>query len=86
MCFDVFGEEKIKQFNIQMGEELVVSFDIDARQWQDRWFNSLRAWKVERVNGNTLAAPAGGEGAPLPPPTTDIPAFNPEDSNDDLPF
>ena len=42
MCFDVFGADKIEQFNIQMGEELTVSFDVDARQWQDRWFNSIR--------------------------------------------
>ena len=32
MCFDVFGADKIEQFNIQMGEELTVSFDIDARR------------------------------------------------------
>ena len=63
MCFDVFGADKIEQFNIQMGEELTVSFDVDARQWQDRWFNSIRAWKVERVS---TAAPAPG--APVPPP------------------
>lgn len=44
MCFDVFGDDKIKQFNIQVGEELNVSFDIDAREWQGRWFNSIRAW------------------------------------------
>ena len=25
MCFDVFGADKIEQFNIQMGEELTVS-------------------------------------------------------------
>ena len=53
MCFDVFGADKIQQFNIQVGEELNVSFDIDAREWQGRWFNSIRAWKVDRV-------PAGG--------------------------
>ena len=39
MCFEVFGGDKIDQFNIQMGEEINVSFDIDARQWQDKWFN-----------------------------------------------
>ena len=65
MCFDVFGADKIEQFNIQMGEELTVSFDVDARQWQDRWFNSIRAWKVERVSAT---APAGAPGAPVPPP------------------
>ena len=29
MCFDVFGDDKIKQFNIQVGEELNVSFDME---------------------------------------------------------
>lgn len=42
MCFEVFGAEKIDQFKIQIGEELTVSFDVDARQWQDWWFNSFR--------------------------------------------
>ena len=27
LCFDVFGEDKINQFNIQIGEELTVYFD-----------------------------------------------------------
>ena len=83
MCFDVFGAEKIEQFNIQMGEELTVSFDIDARQWQDRWFNSIRAWKVERVNATASIA----QGIPVPPPTPSItPEFTPGDAIDDLPF
>ena len=56
MCFDVFGADKIEQFNIQMGEELTVSFDVDARQWNDRWFNSIRAWKVERVSAGAPMA------------------------------
>lgn len=86
MCFDVFGADKIEQFNIQMGEELTVSFDIDARQWQDRWFNSIRAWKVERVSAAAAAAPAAA-GAPVPPPTpTATPEFTVGDANDDLPF
>ena len=64
MCFDVFGADKIEQFNIQMGEELTVSFDVDARQWNDRWFNSIRAWKVERVGAGAPMA----SGSPVPPP------------------
>ena len=83
MCFDVFGADKIEQFNIQMGEELTVSFDVDARQWQDRWFNSIRAWKVERVGAGTPMAP----GAPVPPPAPSAtPEFTPGDAKDDLPF
>ena len=83
MCFDVFGTDKIEQFNIQMGDELTVSFDIDARQWQDRWCNSIRAWKVERAG----SAPAdNGQGVPPPPAPAAAPDFLAGDANDDLPF
>ena len=44
--FNVFGEDKIANMNIQIGEELTVSFDIDAREYNGRWFNDIRAWKV----------------------------------------
>lgn len=40
MCFEVFGADKIAQFNIQMGEELTVSFDIDGTQNKKRWMFS----------------------------------------------
>ena len=49
MCFNVFGDDKIKSFDIKLGEDIKVSFDVDAKQWQERWFNSINAWKVERV-------------------------------------
>lgn len=84
MCFDVFGADKIAQFNIQVGQELTVSFDIDAREWNGRWFNSLRAWKVEP---NQAGAPMG---APVPPVSSVTPAasvdFAATDEKDDLPF
>lgn len=84
MCFDIFGEDKITQFAIQAGEEVTVSFDIDAREYQGRWYNSIRAWKVDRVQ----AQPASG--APVPPEVP-FPAASPADmmaggSADDLPF
>ena len=50
LCFDVFGADRIAQFAIQAGEMITVSFDIDARQWQDRWFNQIRGWNVVRPN------------------------------------
>ena len=50
MCFDVFGEDKINQFNIQVGEELNVSFDIDAREYNGRWYNSFKMKAVKREN------------------------------------
>ena len=79
MCFDVFGADKIQQFNIQVGEELNVFFDIDAREWQGRWFNSIRAWKVERVSMDAPFPPMNA--APAAPVD-----FAASDEKDDLPF
>ena len=88
--FDVFGADKIASFNIQSGEELTVSFDVDAHEYNGRWFNSIRAWKVERVSAQATApsepmsqmAGAPVNGNPFPP-TNEAPA---PDSADDLPF
>lgn len=48
VCFRIFGEDKIKQFNIQMGEQITVHLNIDCRQGQKGFFNSIDCWKVER--------------------------------------
>lgn len=47
MCFNLWGD-RIDQFTIQMGEEVTVSFDIDCREWNGKWFNDIRAWKIDR--------------------------------------
>lgn len=49
VAFDVMGE-KITQFNLRVGEYVTVSYDIDAHEYQGRWFNSVRAWNVVRAN------------------------------------
>jgi hypothetical protein len=100
MCFDVFGEDKINQFNIQVGEMVRVSFDIDAREYQGRWYNSIRAWNVDR----NLADPMAPQMAPMgtlnttpfdtPSNQNSIPAnaqaptapFVSTESEEDLPF
>ena len=42
MVFGVFGADRISRFNIQIGQEVTVSFDIDAHEYQGRWFNNIR--------------------------------------------
>lgn len=61
--FDVFGEDRLREFSIQVGQEYTVSFDIDAREYQGRWFNSIRAWRVTAPQ--PMGAPAPAYGAPV---------------------
>ena len=82
ICFNVFGADKIAQFNIQAGEEMTVSFDINAREYNGRWFNDIRAWRVERG-----AAPATPEYAPAAEaPKANAMDFSSQNEADDLPF
>lgn len=93
-CFRVFGEEKIKQFNIQSGEELTVSFDIDAHEYNGRWFNNISAWAVNRVAQQPVAQAAqAAQETPFPPAQDNAAPFASdsadgagEGSADDLPF
>jgi hypothetical protein len=95
--FRIFGEDRIKQFNIQMNEDVTVSFDIDAHEYNGRWFNEIRAYNVVRGQAAPMAA-AGVAGAPAgvppfaPQPNAAAAPFPPaqepasEGSADDLPF
>ena len=82
LCFNVFGADKIAQFNIQAGDELTVSFDINAREYNGRWYNDIRAWRVERG-----AAPATAETPVINAPKVEVPDFSKGANDpDDLPF
>ena len=65
--FRVFGEDRLRDFNIQVGEELTVSFDIDAREYQGRWYNDLTAWRVQRGVVDPNAPVAGMSAAAAAP-------------------
>ena len=62
MAFDVFGADRIASFGIQLGEVINVSFDIDAHEYQGRYFNQIRAWNVTKVSQQTAAQGGGFSG------------------------
>ena len=93
MVFDVFGVDRLQAFNIQIGETLTVSFDIDAHEYNGRWFNDVRAFRIDR---GQAAPTADSEAAPLPEAAPVSPVspvsepatipFEAPSATDDLPF
>ena len=52
IVFRIFGEDRIKQFNLRQGEQNVtIQFDIDAHEYNGRWFNEIRCYNVLRSVG-----------------------------------
>lgn len=89
MFFEIFGADRIQSMSplLQVGNTVKVSFDIDAREWNGRYFNSIRAWKVELPDQAAAAAAAPGV-QPMPAPEAFPPAQEGAagETNDDLPF
>ena len=48
----VMGQERIDNFKLRVGDNIVAYLDIDAREYNSRWYNSINIWKVERVGSN----------------------------------
>ena len=54
--FEVFGEDRIKANPCQLDDIVTISFDIESREFNGRWYTSIRAWKIQQ--GVVEAAPA----------------------------
>ncbi len=81
VCFDLFGD-KADQYRAEIGDDVTLSFDIESREYNGRWFTSIRGWKLEKTLPE--AAPAVAD---VPPMAMDMPPFPAAaDNNDDLPF
>lgn len=95
--FDFFGE-RADLFPLNVGDVIKLSFDIESREYNGRWYTSIRGFKAEPATGvpgtAPAAAPAYGAapGAPAMPPS---PAAFPQapaapsygaDATEDLPF
>lgn len=78
ICFLLFGD-KVNECP-QVGETVKVSFDIESREWNTRWFTNLNAWKIERQ-----AAPNPYAPNPQQAPQVQQQAA-PAQQADDLPF
>ena len=80
VCFYLFND-KIDQFPMAIDDVVNVSFDVESREYNGRWYTTIRAWKVDK-NGaaQVAAAPAAAVSAT---PFTGSPAAS---EGSDLPF
>lgn len=47
VSFEIFGEDRISKNPCALDDVVNVSFDIESREYNGRWYTSIRAWKVE---------------------------------------
>lgn len=86
VCFQISGN-LVDTLNLQENDEVTVDFNVESREWQGRWFTTLKAWKVGRYISETEKYQEKKYTAT--PSTPDVrydPNITQEDSDGDLPF
>ena len=81
VAMKVMGEDKFKQMGIVMGGIYNVSFDVESREWQGKWFTECRAWRTQRMDGQQTSTNASHSPVPQSQSHNDA---NTDDSS--LPF
>lgn len=98
VCFTSFGNDRVAELDkFQVGDEVKVSFNLRAREYNGRWYNDVRVWRIT-LKGQASVAPSPDQSRqPAPqanygaipeqapaPSIEDMPAE--EDDSNDLPF
>ena len=74
--------------NVAVGDAVKVSINLGGREWinpqgETKYFNSIRGWRIEKLQADTPAA----QMPPMPAAQAFTPATNlNEEEADDLPF
>ena len=96
--FDFFGD-RADQYPLEVGDVITLSYDIESREFNGRWYTDIRGFKAVKedpnmatsapapyppVAGAPAPAPAPADGMAPPPPAADT--FDQPGAGDDLPF
>ena len=86
VCISLFGDNVAKI--PQVGQDVMVSVDIDSREFNGRWYTEIKAWNVVQAGAQPAApAPQQVATAPAATPAQPQPAPAPQAGvADDLPF
>ncbi len=79
ICISIWGD-KINESVLKIGSQLAISFDVESREYNGKWYTDVKAWKIEAAGA---AKTAGGEAGPIDQPFFEEGQM---ESKDDLPF
>jgi Domain of unknown function (DUF3127) len=91
-CFTAWGDKAADLKTYSLGEKLRISFSVESREYNERWYTDLKAFRIDAVSGGSPSAapssnPAQSQVSSAPrqaPPVADLPSFSADDQ--DLPF
>lgn len=96
VCANLWGDKLDMLETVNIGDTVKVSFSIESREFNGKWYTDVKAWKIEPATEAPVQAaqPAYQAAVASPAPATDtLPPMASEDldtftdnGGDDLPF
>ena len=80
ICFTLFNDKASSLSSITPGVEVEVWFNIESREYNEKWYSNINAFRVERSSESDPGM------APPPYNQADIPPMEASGEHDDLPF
>ena len=80
ICISLWGD-KIKDTNLQIGQQYRYDLDIESREYSGRWYTDIKAWSIDSSNNENSTTEAPLPLSPMPP--LDMEG---EEDNSNLPF
>jgi hypothetical protein len=71
----------VKEFQYKVGDNVEVEFKLQSKEWKDKRFNSVNAWKID-----SISAIANNPSAKVEQLKDEFDLVPAEDSDDNLPF
>jgi len=78
VCISAWGDKVNEVSGVRPGDVLKVSFNVESREYNGRWYTDLRAWRISREGASQPSVPG-------PPSFDEIAPMGGEELND-LPF
>ncbi len=53
VCISIWGD-KINESILKIGSQLTISFDVESREYNAKWYTDVKAWKIEAAGAATV--------------------------------
>jgi hypothetical protein len=80
ICISVWGDRVRELEKFQEGDMVIASVNIESREYNERWYTDVRAWRLQREESGAGNLP------PIPPEAQSDDSALMDDSTGDLPF
>ena len=85
VCVSIWGD-KINDQVLKVGSMLNISFDVESREYNGRWYTEARAWKIEWTAEGARPLQTGTSSYKAPEPVKQENVFDNPFDDSSLPF